>query len=341
MKITIKPLKGEAISVEAELSDSVEELKRKVAAVGPQFPADQQKLIYAGKILADGSPLSDYGIKDGEFIVCMVSKAKPTPAPIAPIAPAPAPAAAAATPAAPALAEEAAARRAPADGAAVQQLVAMGFPEAECARALQAAFGNPDRAVEYLMNGIPPEASAAPVVGGGGAPTGAGAGAGGAVPFPAMPFPAMPGGGGGGGGDEGPDEGDEGLDVLEELRNHPNFEELSALVTQNPQMLPQILQALSQTHPELVQAITENPEEFMAMLQEGADGGDDEDDDAPYLASVDGGEAVELSDAENEAIGRLVVLGFDRGHALEAYLLCDKNEELAANYLFDHTDMQD
>jgi len=44
---------------------------------------------------------------------------------------------------------------------------------------------------------------------------------------------------------------------------------------------------------------------------------------------------VEVNQAEMEAINRLVQLGFSKERAAEAYLTCEKNEEIAANFLFE------
>lgn len=44
---------------------------------------------------------------------------------------------------------------------------------------------------------------------------------------------------------------------------------------------------------------------------------------------------IQVTQEEKAAIDRLADLGFDKQLAIEAYFACDKNEELAANYLFD------
>lgn len=140
------------------------------------------KLIHSGKVLKDGDTIESCNIKETDFLVVMITKAKkaPAPAPAAAAAPAPAPAAEAAAPApaaaesssapAPAAAAPAAAAPAPAAAAAppapaaaaaapaseeeefpaemVGNLTAMGFPEAEVKACLRASGGNPDVAVE-------------------------------------------------------------------------------------------------------------------------------------------------------------------------------------------------
>eukprot|EP00927_Polykrikos_kofoidii_P043581 TRINITY_DN3765_c0_g1_i1.p1 TRINITY_DN3765_c0_g1~~TRINITY_DN3765_c0_g1_i1.p1 ORF type:complete len:362 (-),score=107.84 TRINITY_DN3765_c0_g1_i1:286-1371(-) len=358
MKIIVRPLKGDNFEVEVEGDAKVEDFKKKIAEAKPQFPAEQQNLIYAGRILVDTTSVQDVGIKEGEFVVVMVKKVKPPEAAAPAPTPAPAPVAPAAAPTpsppaggdAPMSMDQAASALVGGSGmeGTIQQLCDMGFERSQVETCLRAAFNNPDRAVEYLMSGIPEgvlePAGAPPPAAGGGAPSPVMGGGGGASPFPAM------GGGGGGGGGGGAAPTGDAAGALAELRADPRFPEFARMIAQNPQMLAQILPVLQQSFPSLVQMIAENPEAFRNALQEAAAPAG-QDPMAAMLAAAQGTQGggdqggippgaavVRLSDAERQAVERLAALGFDPQQALEAYLACDKNEELAANFLFDSGD---
>jgi UV excision repair protein RAD23 len=184
---------------------------------------------------------------------------------------------------------------------------AMGFPRGEIDRALRAAYFNPDRAIEYLLNGIPEhvqaeqrqaqqnrQAAAQPSPGPGGA-------AAPAANTPAAPAadpsgdegvnlfdmaaaagnrgsgggrgPAAGAGAGAGGGAAaaaalGGAAGAGGQMNMDFLRNSPYFQSLRQLVQQQPAMLEPILQQVAEGNPQLAQMIGQNQEQFLQLLAE-------------------------------------------------------------------------
>ncbi|KAK5669703.1 UV excision repair protein rad23 [Batrachochytrium dendrobatidis] len=357
MKLTFKTLQQDNFQVEVEQTAKVIEVKEAILAA-------------KGKILNDASTIEELKISEKDFIVVMVSKPKPVAAPAPVVAPAPVtpavpvtptvPVAPTATPASavppadsvdtPVNPETLTTTTALATGAvyenAVSNLMEMGFPRDQVTHAMRTAFNNPDRAAEYLMTGIPDSvarefASTAPVLSDTTTtPSSTAAPATPAAPaatqhinlFEAAAAQAAQ-SRSGAAASHAPGAGD--ASTLSFLRNSPQFQQLRQLVHSQPQLLQPLLQQIGQTNPELLQLISQNQGQFLQMLNEGSEEGGN-------IASAEGaddtaamGQQITVTTEENEAILRLAALGFDRGLALEAYFACDKNEELAANYLFD------
>jgi UV excision repair protein RAD23 len=343
MKIIVKNLKGNQFEIEIEPSNTVQQVKEKIQEE-QKIDAATQKLVAVGKVMADDKTVEEYKLKDGDFIVVMISKPKPvkkkepeptaapTPAPTggssmptppvsAPSMPSPAPTPSAqpspANPPAP-VPQPAPGAEGNAEGGAgimrgeelektLEELQNMGFPRDECMRALRAAYYNPDRAVEYLLSGIPEE----PEVPQPGAGAGASAGAAGAA--------------------TGAEGGEGGANPLAFLANNPMFTQLRQRIVQDPSFFQTFMNQLAQTQPQLHQAISQNPQAFLALLLGGAGGAGGDmgpENDPPGT--------IRVTQEEKDAIERLTALGFPKHRAIEAYFACDKNEEWAANYLFEN-----
>ncbi|CAD6442894.1 9e1e2ec2-840f-4811-81ff-ee1ce1127149 [Sclerotinia trifoliorum] len=370
MKLTFKDLKQAKFVIEAEPTELISQVKDKISKE-KGWEASQQKLIYSGKILQDANTVESYHIEEKGFIVCMVSKPKAAPAASssatkAPSTPAPATAATPAPPAAPAHSSSTANTAVPATpspagtsvpsvqatpsnettglamgaerSAQIAEMEAMGFERSQIDLAMRAAFFNSERAIEYLLTGIPEnllqeQRQAAPAAPAAGQASSQPAAGGEDEPVDLFAAAANAGNRGGAararaGADNAaaPGAGAGGLGNLDFLRNNPQFQQLRQVVQQQPQMLEPILQQVGAGNPQLATLISQHPEQFLQLLSENAD------DDAPLPP---GAQAIEVSGEERDAIERLCRLGFNRDQAIQAYFACDKNEELAANFLFE------
>ncbi|KAM9250837.1 UV excision repair protein RAD23 homolog B isoform 2-T2 [Cariama cristata] len=206
----------------------------------------------------------------------------------------------------------------------VTEIMSMGYEREQVIAALRASFNNPDRAVEYLLMGIPgdnqtvaepPQAAST-----GTSQSSAVAAAVATIPTTTSSLGGHP---------------------LEFLRNQPQFQQMRQIIQQNPSLLPALLQQIGRENPQLLQQISQHQEHFIHMLNEpvlesrqGLSGSDDGTSTGGVAEPGSGHmNYIQVTPQEKEAIERLKALGFPEGLVIQAYFACEKNENLAANFL--------
>ncbi|CAL8279191.1 unnamed protein product [Merluccius merluccius] len=365
MQITLKTLQQQSFKIDVDEEETVKTLKEKIEHEKGKdsFPVNGQKLIYAGKILSDDVAIKEYKIDDKNFVVVMVTKPKAAPVAVnppaapAPSAPAPGEPPSGAGPAA--QAEQASPAEKPAEETAapstvepsassnrtseaatdtnlfdeaisalvtgqsydsiVSEMMLMGFERERVVAALRASYNNPDRAMEYLLTGIPAREAgnavpAVPPIGGPPAPVTPGAVSSSPTANPGpTPSPAA-------------------ANPLSFLRNQPQFNTMRELIQQNASLLPALLQEIGRENPELLQEISNHQEQFIHMLNEPVVTGPGQSEGG-LPSNPSGGNYIQITPLEKEAIERLKALGFPEGLVIQAYFACEKNENLAANFL--------
>lgn len=352
--ITLKTLQQQTFKIRMELDETVKVLKEKIEAEKGRdaFPVAGQKLIYAGKILSDEVPIRDYRIDEKNFVVVMVTKTKTSPSTSVPTeaSPTTVPEPAATSPTVPAssmsqpppaakeeqspseesvptTSPESVSGSVPSSGSSgreedaastlvtgseyetmLSEIMSMGYERERVVAALRASYNNPHRAVEYLLTGIPgsPEPEAGNVQ----------------ESQVSEPPPATEAGG------ENP---------LEFLRDQPQFQNMRQVIQQSPALLPALLQQLGQENPQLLQQISRHQEQFIQMLNEPpgelADLSDTEGEGGAMGEETPQMNYIQVTPQEKEAIERLKALGFPESLVVQAYFACEKNENLAANFL--------
>lgn len=122
------------------------------------------------------------------------------------------------------------------------------------------------------------------------------------------------------------------------------LQQISQMLRNNPEQLQLIKQSLKDTHPEIAQMIDNDPQTFLDMLKQASGEASNAQVTPPPPSSRSNSNnnanantstptAVTLTVREEEIINRFQEMGFDRDRAIEAFLLADRDEQVAANYL--------
>ncbi|KAI1706827.1 UBA/TS-N domain-containing protein [Ditylenchus destructor] len=341
--VTFRLLNLESFTLELDESLTIAQLKQKLASdevLGVAIPAENQKLIFNGKVLEEQQTVGDLdgiGTEGKKFVVVLSTekKNKQVQTGEAPV------------PRTFSMSEaektdetnenkDRTSQDAPESReATVTRLESMGYPREEVERALRAAFGEAGLAVEYLCNGIPAHIEQ--------------------VLRESVPLQQPS---------------NEPVN-LEEVAQSNAFAQIRQRVNANPALLLQILQEIHAVNPPLMEAILQDPHKFLQLLggriatfdpnaviagiQDFFAGSVPRNfraqhqttENQPRNPSTSGAttqtespvedltnfSTQELSDQDKANIEKIKSFGVSDQLVLEAYLSCDKDESLAVNYI--------
>ena len=141
------------------------------------------------------------------------------------------------------------------------------------------------------------------------------------------------------------------LQEINNLTASPQFQAFRLQALQNQNILPQILMFIEQNHPNVLPLLQANPQLLIHLLihgQANVIGAPGQNpgpgQHAPPIANNPGYVAppppvpqptIELSEDDRANVQIIIQMGFNEAQAIEAYLVCNKNVDLAVNYLFD------
>ena len=310
MKLILKNLKQVQYNVEVESEKiTVKDLKKEIEK-DHGFDSNLIKLLHNGKVLEDEKTLEEYKIKDENVIIMMNTKPKVNPN----SQPSEQPKVESEKKEEPPKKEEE--KPKPNYSEQINSLVDMGYEREKVEKALNASKGNINLAIEYLTLGNIPEAA------------------------PNNPPNQQ---------SQQSQSGQQRPNLPMELRRNASL--MKVACRNEPEKIFLLLNTMKQKNPTLLNKIKEHEEAFKNFLVAPIT---QEDIDAykllieniraiPGLGVRSPGQGeIRLTPEEAEAVKRLKDLGnFTQSEVLQAYLACDKNEELAANYLFEQKMMDE
>lgn len=324
MKLTIKTLQKAQFKIDIEDDKTVRELKEKIETDhGKDYPSGAQKLIYSGKILADECKLSEYNIDEKKFVVLMITRPPPTPK-VQPTAEQSTTTTSAASPSTPVKKEDAKPKTEQPKTTTTQSTTS-----SNPATNTTATTTNLTTTATSLQQSQQPANRPLP-----------GLDRSSTNPLDSSGQPLM-------------------ASRVASMMNQPHFRQIQDLIQQSPHLLSSTIEALAGTDPEMYNFISDNPDIFVNALNHPpmagsrnppssrgstTGGGQQQSSErsSQDVRTSSGGRQQPVVDQilpnvsqhDKEAIERLKELGFSEYQAVQAYIACDKDEQLAANLLF-------